>query len=211
MSKPIKPSKNLVYCYACKRKKMLFEDGERLDRRNSQLLHELISVTDAMDRFKSLGLDLANRIQDAKDKMYIGCFQEICDLHEELLPYKDLIQKLPLESKTRFATLFRKVDFLYDIASKMESLLAVSEHEFDDYLKHEYPAISEENIQSIRIMVSLSKMEQSLLEINSQPEALSREVYKMKAEEITHYLTSIKLIVGRKVTAAYRRKLGLCN
>ncbi len=90
MGKPIKPSKNLVYCYACKRRKMLFEekskadnfikynhggileengkapvrsyycelccgyhvtsnpsvmDGERQDRQDSQLLQELVSIT----------------------------------------------------------------------------------------------------------------------------------------------------------------------
>lgn len=255
-SKPIKPSKNLVYCYGCKKRKMLFEekskadnfikynhggileekgkapvrsyycelccgyhvtsilsqeDGERLDSQDSQLLHELTSVTDAMDRFKSLGLDLANRIQDAKDQMYIGCFQEIHDLHEELLPYRDLIQKLPLESKTRFATLFRKADFLFDIALKMDDLIAVPDGELEDYVKHEYPAISEENITTIEIIVCLRKMEQSLLEIGSRSETESYEDYKMKAEEISHYLTSIKPIVGRKVTGAYRRKLGLCN
>ena len=31
MSKPIKPSKNLVYCYACKRRKMLFEEKSEAD------------------------------------------------------------------------------------------------------------------------------------------------------------------------------------
>ena len=31
MGKPIKPSKNLVYCYACKRRKMLFEEKSEAD------------------------------------------------------------------------------------------------------------------------------------------------------------------------------------
>ena len=31
MGKPIKPSKNLVYCYACKRRKMLFEEKSKAD------------------------------------------------------------------------------------------------------------------------------------------------------------------------------------
>lgn len=96
MSKPIKPSKNHVYCYACKKRKMLFEekseadnfikynhggileengkapvrsyycelccgyhvtsnpsviDGERQDRQDSQLLQELVSITQTMDKF----------------------------------------------------------------------------------------------------------------------------------------------------------------
>lgn len=256
MSKPIKPSKNLVYCYACKRKKMLFEeksgadnfikynhggileengkapvrsyycelccgyhvtsiasqeDGERLDRQDRQLLHELTSVTDVMDRFKLLGLDLANRIQDAKDQIYIGCFQEICDLHEELLPYRALLEKLPLEEKSRFATHFRRADFLYAIASKMEELVAIPDDELEDYVNREFSGISAESFKTIEMMVTLRKMELSLQEIGSRSDAESREDYKKKVEEISHYLTSIKPIVGRKVTGAYRRKLGLCS
>ena len=42
-------------------------------------------------------------------------------------------------------------------------------------------------------------------------DAESREDNKLKVEEIDRYLASIKPIVGRKVTASFRRKLGLCN
>ena len=254
MSKPIKPSKNLVYCYACKRRKMLFEekseadnfikynhggileengkapvrsyycelccgyhvtsnpsviDGERQDRKDSQLVKELTSITQAMDKFKVLGHDLSNRIQDCKDQMFIGGFREINELHDDLLPYRGLLEKLPLEEKARFATLFRRADFLYAIASKMEELVAVPDNELESYVNREFPAISEENFKTIEMMVRLRKKEQSIHEMRSYPDAESREDYKLKIEEIGRYLTSIKPIVGRKVTAAYRRKLGL--
>ena len=179
MSKPIKPSKNLVYCYACKRRKMLFEekseadnfikynhggileengkapvrsyycefccgyhvtsnpsveDGERLDRQDSQLVQELVSITQTMDKFKELGHELGARIQESKDQMFIGSFQEIHDLHEELLPYRALLEKLPLEEKARFATHFRRADFLYAIASKMDELVAVPDNELKSHV-----------------------------------------------------------------------------
>ena len=254
MSMPIKPSKNLVYCYACKRRKMLFEekseadnfikynhggileengkapvrsyycelccgyhvtsnpsviDGERQDRKDSQLVQELVSITQTMDRFKELGHDLADRIQGCKDQMFIGSFQEIHDLREELFPYRALLEKLPLETKARFATHFRRADFLYAIASKMEELVAVPDNELESYVNREFPVISEENFKTIEMMVRLRKMEQSIHEMRSYPDAESREDYKLKIEEIGRYLTSIKPIVGRKVTASYRRKLGL--
>lgn len=254
MSKPIKPSKNLVYCYACKRRKMLFEekseadnfikynhggileengkapvrsyycelccgyhvtsnpsviDGERQNRQDSQLLQELVSITQTMDKFKELGHELANRIQGCKDQMFIGSFQEIHDLHEELLPYRALLEKLPLETKARFATHFRRADFLYAIASKMAELMAVPDSEFENHVNHVFPAISKENFKNVEMMVRLRKMEQSIHEMSSYPDAESREDYRLKLEEIGRYLTSIKPIVGRKVTASYRRKLGI--
>lgn len=254
MTKPIKPSKSLIYCYACKRRKMLFreqseadnfikynhggileengkapvrsyycelccgyhvtsnpskEEGEKLDRQDSQLIQELTSITQAMDKFKVLGHDLANRIQDSKDQMFIGGFREINDLHDELLPYKSLLEKLPLEEKSRFTTHFRRADFLYAIASKMEELVAVPDNEFENHVNREFPAISEENFKTVEMMVRLRKMEQSIHELSSYPDAKSREDYKLKIEEIGRYLSNIKPIVGRKVTASYRRKLGL--
>ena len=256
MNKPIKPSKNLVYCYACKRRKMLFEEksgadnfikynhggileengkapvrsyycelccgyhvtsilsqeyGERLDRQNNQLIQELTTITQVIDRFKMLGHELGNEIQDSKDQMFIGSYQEIHDLHEELLPYRVLLEKLPLEEKSRFATHFRRVDFLYAVASKMEEMVAVPDDGLEDYVNREFPAISSENLKTIEMMVKLRRMELSLQEMGSRSDAESREDYNKKAEEISHYLTSIKPIVGRKVTGAYRRKLGLCN
>lgn len=184
-------------------------DGERQDRKDSQLVKELTSITQAMDKFKVLGHDLSNRIQDCKDQMFIGGFREINELHDDLLPYRGLLEKLPLEEKARFATLFRRADFLYAIASKMEELVAVPDNELESYVNREFPAISEENFKTIEMMVRLRKKEQSIHEMRSYPDAESREDYKLKIEEIGRYLTSIKPIVGRKVTAAYRRKLGL--
>ena len=256
MSKPIKPSKNLVYCYACKKRKMLFdeksgadnfikynqggileengkapvrsyycelccgyhvtsnpsvEDGERRNRQDAQLLQELVSMAQAMDKFKELGHVLGTRIQDSKDQMFIGSFQEINDLHKELLPYRALLEKLPLEEKARFATHFRRADFLYAIASKMEELVSVPDSELENYVSREFPAISEENFKTIEMMVKLRKMERSIHEMSSCPDAESREDYKLKVEEIGRYLARIRPIVGRKVTASYRRKLGLCS
>ena len=187
------------------------EEGEKKDRQDSRLINELTSITQAMDKFKVLGLDLANRIQDCKDQMFIGSFQEIKDLHEELLPYRVLLEKLPLEEKSRFATHFRRADFLYAIASKMEELVSVPDNEHENYVNHEFPAISEENFKTIEMMVRLRKMEQSILEMSSYPDAESREDYKLKKEEIGRYLASIRPIVGRKVTASYRRKIGFCS
>jgi len=254
MTKPIKPSKSLVYCYACKRRKMLFgeqseadnfikynhggileengkapvrsyycelccgyhvtsnpskEEGEKMDCHDSQLIQELTSITQAMDKFKVLGHDLANRIQDCKDQMFIGGFREINDLHDELLPYKSLLEKLPLEEKSRFATHFRRADFLYAIASKMEELVAVPDNEFENHVNREFPAITEENLKTVEMMVKLRKIELSIHELSCYPDAESREDYKLKIEEIGRYISSIKPIVGRKVTAFYRRKLGL--
>lgn len=254
MRKPIKPSKSMVNCYACKRRKMLFgeqseadnfikynqggileengkapvrsyycelccgyhvtsnpskEEGEKLDRQDSQLIKELTSIAQAMDKFKVLGHDLANRIQDCKDQMFIGSFREINELNDELSPYRTLLEKLPLEEKARFATYFRRADFLYAIASKMEELLAVPDNEFEKHVNREFPAISEENYRTVEMMVRLRKMEQSIHEVRSYPDAESREDYKLKMEEIGHYLASIRSIVGRKVTSSYRRKLGL--
>lgn len=184
-------------------------DGERQDRQDSQLLQELVSITQTMDKFKELGHELANRIQGCKDQMFIGSFQEIHDLHEELLPYRALLEKLPLETKARFATHFRRADFLYAIASKMEELVAVPDNEFENHVNHVFPAISKENFKTVEMMVRLRKMEQSIHEMSSYPDAESREDYRLKLEEIGRYLTSIKPIVGRKVTASYRRKLGI--
>ena len=256
MGKPIKPSKNLVYCYACKKRKMLFEekseadnfikynhggileengkapvrsyycelccgyhvtsnpsviDGKRQDRQDSQLLQELVSITQTMDKFMELGYDLANRIQGCKDQMFIGSLQEIHDLHEELLPYRALLEKLPLETKARFATHFRRADFLYAIATKMEELVAVPDNELESHVNREFPAISEENFKTIEMMVRLRKMELSIREMSNLPGAQECEDYKLKVEEIGRYLASIRPTVGRKVTASYRRKLGLCD
>lgn len=184
-------------------------DGERQNRQDSQLLQELVSITQTMDKFKELGHELANRIQGCKDQMFIGSFQEIHDLHEELLPYRALLEKLPLETKARFATHFRRADFLYAIASKMAELMAVPDSEFENHVNHVFPAISKENFKNVEMMVRLRKMEQSIHEMSSYPDAESREDYRLKLEEIGRYLTSIKPIVGRKVTASYRRKLGI--
>jgi len=256
MNKPIKPSKNHVYCYACKKRKMLFEekseadnfikynqggileengkapvrsyfcelccgyhvtsnpsieDGERLDRQDAQLVQKLASITKTMDKFKELGHVLGNRIQESKDQMFIGSFQEIHDLHKELLPYRAILEKLPLEGKVRFATHFRRVDFLYAIASKMAEFMAVPDSEFENYVSREFPAISKENFKTIEMMVKLRRMEQSIHEMCSYPDVESRDDYKLKVEEIGRYLASIRPIVGRKVTASYRRKLGLCS
>ena len=256
MGKPIKPSKNLVYCYACKREKMLFEEksgadnfikynhggileengkapvrsyycelccgyhvtsnpskkeGERLDCRDSQLVHELTSITQTKEKFKELGLELGAKIQDSKDQMFVGCYQDIINLYKELEPYRALLEKLPLEEESRYVTHFRRVDFLYGIASKMEELVTLPDNEFEDYVKHEFPAISEENFKAIEMMVSLRKMELDIREMSSLSELANREVYESKVKEISRYLTSIKPIVGRKVTVSYRRKLGLCN
>ena len=164
-----------------------------------------------MDKFKELGHVLGNRIQESKEQMFIGSFQEIHDLHEELLPYRALLEKLPLETRARFATHFRRVDFLFAVASKMEELVAVPDSELENYVSREFPAISEENFKTIEMMVKLRKMEQSIHEMSSYPDAGSREDYKLKVEEIGRYLASIRPIVGRKVTASYRRKLGLCS
>lgn len=185
------------------------EEGEKLDRQDSQLIKELTSITEAIDKFKVLGHDLANRIQDCKDQMFIGSFREINELHDELSPYRTLLEKLPLEEKARFATYFRRADFLYAIASKMEELLTVPDNEIEKHVNREFPAISEENYRTVEMMVRLRKMEQSIHEVRSYPDAESREDYKLKMEEIGHYLASIRSIVGRKVTSSYRRKLGL--
>jgi hypothetical protein len=61
------------------------------------------------------------------------------------------------------------------------------------------------------MMVKLRRMERSIHEMNSYPDAESRDDYKLKVEEIGRYLARIRPIVGRKVTASYRRKLGLCS
>ena len=143
--------------------------------------------------------------------MFIGSFQEIHDLHKELLPYRAILEKLPFEEKVRFATHFRRVDFLYAIASKMEEFVAVPDGELKNYVSREFPAISEENFKTIEMMVKLRRMEQSIHEMNSYPDAESRDDYKLKVEEIGRYLARIRPIVGRKVTASYRRKLGLCS
>ena len=45
--------------------------------------------------------------------------------------------------------------------------------------------------------------------MSNLPGAQECEDYKLKVEEIGRYLASIRPIVGRKVTASYRRKLGL--
>ena len=140
--------------------------------------------------------------------MFIGSFREIKELHEDLLPYRALLEKLPLEEKSRFTTHFRRADFLYAIASKMEELVAVPDNELEDHVNREFPAISEENFKTIDMMVRLRKKEQSIQEMSSYPDTESREDYKLKIEEIGRYLASIKPIVGRKVTASYRRKLG---
>lgn len=87
--------------------------------------------------------------------------------------------------------------------------MAVPDNELESYVNREFPVISEENFKTIEMMVRLRKMEQSIHEMRSYPDAESREDYKLKIEEIGRYLTSIKPIVGRKVTASYRRKLGL--
>ena len=187
------------------------EDGARLDRQDSLLIQDLTTVTQVMDKFKVLGHELGTKIQDSKDQMFIGSYQAIHDLYEELLPYRALFEKLPLEEKSRFATHFRRVDFLYAVASKMEEMVAESDDGLEDYVNREFPAISAENFKTIEMMVKLKKMELSLLEMGSRSDAESLEDYKKKAEEISHYLTSIKPIVGRKVTGPYRRKLGLCN
>ena len=178
------------------------EEGEKLDRQDSQLIKELTSIAQAMDKFKVLGHDLANRIQDCKDQMFIGSFREINELNDELSPYRTLLEKLPLEEKARFATYFRRADFLYAIASKMEELLAVPDNEFEKHVNREFPAISEENYRTVEMMVRLRKMEQSIHEVRSYPDAESREDYKLKMEEIGHYLASIRSIVGRKVTSS---------
>ena len=162
-----------------------------------------------LDKFKELGYDLANRIQGCKDQMFIGSLQEIHDLHEELLPYRALLEKLPLETKTRFATHFRRADFLYAIATKMEELVAVPDNELESHVNREFPAISEENFKTIEMMVRLRKMELYIHEMSNLPGAQECEDYKLKVEEIGRYLASIRPIVGRKVTASYRRKLGL--
>jgi len=187
------------------------EEGEKMDNRNSQLINELTSITKAMDSFKMLGCDLAIRIQDSKERMYMGSFKEIHKLHDELLPYRDFLVKLPLEAKTKFATLFRSADFLYDIASSMDDMLAMPNDEIEGYLKHEYPAISEESLESIRIMARLKRLDQSIQEMSSLPDGKEREDFQLKVEEMNRYLTEVKKVVGRKVTAFYRRKLGLCN
>ena len=180
-----------------------------MDCQDSQLLQELTSITQAMDRFKVLGHDLAIRIQDCKERMFIGSFREINDLHEELLPYRALLEKIPLEEKSRFTTHFRRADFLYAIASKMVELVAVPDNEFENHVNREFPAISEENFKTVEMMVRLRKMELSINEIRSYPDAESREDYKLKIDEIGRYLAGIRPIVGRKVTSSYRRKLGL--
>ena len=187
------------------------EDGERHDCQDAQLFQELVSITQAMDSFKLLGRDLAIRIQNCKELMYMGNFQEIHALHNELLPYRVFLVKLPLEAKTKFATLFRSADFLYDIASSMDDMLAMPNDEIEGYLKHEYPAISEESLESIRIIVRLKRLDQSIQEMSSLPDGKEREDFQLKVEEMNRYLTEVKKVVGRKVTAFYRRKLGLCN
>ena len=256
MGKPIKPSKNLVYCFACKKRKMLFEEksgadnfikynqggileengkapvrsyycelccgyhvtsnpsteyGEKMDNKDNLLIHEIASITKAMDSFKLLGRDLAIRIQNCKELMYMGNFQEIQALHNELLSYRVFLVKLPLESKTKFATLFRSTDFLYDIASTMDDMLTVPDEELERFVKHKYPAISEESLVSIRIMARLKRLDQSIQEMSSLPDGKEREDFQLKVEEMNRYLTEVKKVVGRKVTAFYRRKLGLCN
>ena len=89
--------------------------------------------------------------------------------------------------------------------------MAIPDDELEDYANREFPAISAENLKTIEMMVKLRRMELSLQEIGSQSDAESQEDFKKKVEEISHYLTRIKPIVGRKVTGAYRRKLGLCS
>lgn len=158
-----------------------------------------------------MGHELGDRIQESKDQMFIGSFQEIHDLHEELLPYRALLVKLPLEEKARFATHFRRADFLYAIASKMDEMVAVPDNELKSHVNREFPAISEENFKTIEMMVRLRKMELSIHEMSNLPDAQEREDYKLKVEEIGRYLARIRPIVGRKVTASYRRKLGLCD
>lgn len=185
------------------------EEGEQMDSKDSHLIKELTSITQAMDKFKVLDHDLANRIQDCKDQMFIGGFREINELHDDLLPYRGLLEKLPLEEKARFATHFRRADFLYAIALKMEELVAVPDNEFENHVNREFPAISEENFKTVEMMVRLRKMERSIQEMSSCPDEEISEDYKLKMEEIGHYLTSIRPIVGRKVTSSYRRKLGL--
>ncbi len=185
------------------------EEGEKMDLQDSQLVKELTSITQAMDKFKVLGHDLSNRIQDCKDQMFIGSFREINELHDDLLPYRGLLEKLPLEEKSRFATHFRRADFLYAIASKMEELVAVPDNEFENHVNREFPAISEENFKTIEMMVRLRKMELYIREMSNLPGAQESEDYKLKVEEVGRYLASIRPIVGRKVTSSYRRKLGL--
>ena len=223
MSKPIKPSKNLVYCYACKRRKMLFEEKSEADNfikyNHGGILEEngKAPVRSYYCEFccgyhvtSNPSVEDGERL-DRQDSQLVGSFQEIHDLHEELLPYRALLEKLPLEEKARFATHFRRADFLYAIASKMDELVAVPDNELKSHVNREFPAISEENFKTIEMIVRLRKMELSIHEMSNLPGAHKCEDYKLKVEEIGRYLARIRPIVGRKVTASYRRKLGLCD
>ncbi len=89
--------------------------------------------------------------------------------------------------------------------------MVVPDSELENYVSREFSAISEENFKTIEMMVKLRRMEQSIHEMNSYPDAESRDDYKLKVEEIGRYLARIRPIVGRQVTASYRRKLGLCS
>ena len=55
MTKPIKPSKSLIYCYACKRRKMLFREQSEADNfikyNHGGILEENGKAPDRTDRF----------------------------------------------------------------------------------------------------------------------------------------------------------------
>ena len=75
---------------------MHVRSGRCYSRKSRQILvQKLASITKTMDKFKELGHVLGNRIQESKDQMFIGSFQEIHDLHKELLPYRAILENKP--------------------------------------------------------------------------------------------------------------------
>ncbi len=124
------------------------EVGERLSNRDHQLMNQIHSSIIEGQVFDEQWLVLKNRLNKAKEKVFIGDFQEAEDLFQDFQIDTAVLRNLPLKKRSKYMLLRHDIEFLHNIIVKITSLLNNDQGEYNRLLNLENPAKQEKIILS---------------------------------------------------------------
>ena len=245
----MKPTRNKIFCYGCRKHKMLFETqakadnfirynsegileengkapvrsyycemcggfhvtsnpssevGERLNRRDHQLIRNLTAYRENIEEVKALSASLSKRLVHIKALLFFGQVDEAEDLLDICNLDIEEIGSHQLRGNGKLTTLRGRVEKMYELMASVKDVLGKSEEEQSYFISN--PSLDKEehtlgiiisNVRTIReIDVLLDENEASLAEGNT-------DNFSERLNKCRKLLTKIQRAGKKEVTAKY--------
>jgi hypothetical protein len=107
------------------------EVGERLGNRDHLKINQIHSSIIEGQEFDEEWLVLKNRLNKAKEKVFIGDFQEAEDLFQNFQLDTAVLRNLPMKKRSKYMLLRHDIESLHDIVVKITSLLSADQGEYE--------------------------------------------------------------------------------